>query len=209
MQNLVVEKIRKERKITMRTFFYICLLAGTVALPFSENMRKIFFQLANVAVSGVEEVVVPSKYAEVRSVNNKNFEEVINKPDRIVIVDFHQEDISMEDSDKKELDRAIERLPSKVLVAKVIAGKNLELLDRLQIHNLPTLRVYRQGVLLEEYKGKIDKQKFIKVVKHHLADPKSKPHHHGYIGPLQKDWLPEGVEKATKNTECTPFGNLE
>ena len=188
----------------MKSFFYICLLAAAVLLPTSERIRTAAVEVATVAITGVDQILFKGGYAEVRMVDGDQFDEVINERNRVVIVDFHHEELSVAQSDKSKLDASINHLPSKVLVAKVLAGRNMELLDQLQIQNLPTLRVYRNGQLLEEFKGKVDKDQFIEVVQYHLDHPNSKPHRGGYIGPVENDWLPEGVELRSA-TGMTPL----
>lgn len=163
-------------------------------VPVSERMRSAALEMATVVITGVDQILFKDGYAEVRMVDADQFEEVIKERNRIVIVDFHHEELSVAKSEKSELDASINRLPSKILVAKVLAGRNMELVDRLQIQNLPTLRVYRDGQLLEEFKGKVDKDQFIEAVQYHLDHPNSKPYRGGYIGPIEGDWLPEGVE---------------
>lgn len=174
-------------------------------LPVSERARTALFQVALTLMTGVEQVLFRGDMAEVRIVNGDNFEETINTPDRLVIVDFHHEEISAEKSEKSELDAAISRLPSKVIVAKVLAGRNIELMDSLRVHNVPTKRVYREGKLLEEFKGSIDQKHFLSVVNHHIENPNSQPRHEGYIGPLSRDWLPDGVEERPADGEVTPL----
>ena len=181
-------------RVRMKSFFYICLLVAAVLLPTSERIRTAALEVATVAITGVDQILFKDGYAEVRMVDGDEFDDVINERNRVVIVDFHHEELSVAKNDKSELDASINRLPSKILVAKVLAGRNMELIDRLQIRNLPTLRVYRNGQLLEEFKGKVDKDQFIEVVQYHLDHPNSKPHRGGYIGPIEGDWLPEGVE---------------
>jgi len=189
----------------MKPLLYICLLAGALLLPASERMRLVFFQAVKVAATGVEEILRISDSAEVRQVDGNEFDEVIKSPGRIVIVDFYNEDPTLEQKEKTNLDESIKRLPSRVLVAKVLAGRNIELMDRIQIHNIPTLLVYRNGELLEEFKGEVDSARFTKVVEYHLNNPNSQPHHEGYVGPLNKNWLPKGVELQTREGEVTPL----
>jgi len=191
----------------MKAFFYICLAAAALMLSASERMRSVALEVATVAITGLDQMLFKGGYAEVRMVNGAEFEDIINEPGRVVIADFHHEQISVARSDKSELDAAINRLPSKILVAKVLDGRNMELMDRLQIQNLPTLRVYRGGQLLEEFKGKVDKKQFLEIVQYHLDHPNSKPYRAGYIGPVGNNWLPEGVE-IRGSSSATPL-NLD
>lgn len=182
----------------------MCLLVGAIALPTSEHVRKIFYKVAVTTLSGVEEVINAGDTAEVRMVDSDNFDKTIRTPGRLVVVDFRHESTYYNDGDTR-LASALERLPSKVLIAKVLAERNVELMDRLQIHNIPTVRVYREGQLLEEFKGGVDQKQLITVVKYHIAHPDSRPHRAGYIGPLERDWLPEGVQPQSFDAEVTPL----
>jgi len=189
----------------MKTFLYICLLVSALALPTSERVRNIVFRMASVTLMGVEELVTGKGAAEVRMVDDKDFDSVIHEKDRLVIVDFHHEATSVERNDKVDIDNSISRLSSDVLVAKVLAGRNIELMDRLNIQTIPTLRIYRNGKILEEFKGKVDKEQFLKIVQYHLNNPNSQPFQKGYIGPLDKNWLPEGMEKLPSDGKVTPL----
>lgn len=189
----------------MKIFIYLGLLAGAIVLPTSDRARSIFVHMGQVALDGFGEVLWGEGYAEIRMVDENNFNETINEPGRLVIVDIHHEEISSPRSDKSDLNKSMNRLPSKVLVGKVLAEKNIALLDHLQIHNIPTLRIYRDGEILEEFKGQVDEEQFLKIVNHHLTNPNSTPKHAGYIGPLKKGWLPEGVEEAPSNSPITPL----
>ena len=189
----------------MKTFFYICLLAGALALPTSERARSIVTNVGGAAFNGVEEMFFGDGHAEIRTVDEGNFDTTIQTPGRLIIVDFHHEVISVARSDKSDLDHSISLLPSRILVAKVLAEKNIELLDKLQIHNVPTLRIYRDGEILEEFKGKVDRERFLKIVQYHMDNPNSRPQHTGYIGPLGKNWLPDGVEAAPAEAPITPI----
>lgn len=189
----------------MKNFIYLCLLAGAIVLPTSERARSVFAQIGMSAIEGVGEVLWGEGHAEVRMVDESNFEKTINSPGRLIIVDIHHEEMSVARSDKSDLNESMNRLPSQVLVAKVLSEKNIGLLDQLQIHNIPTLRVYRDGEILEEFKGKVDRERFLEIVRYHLNTPNSTPKYAGYIGPLKKDWLPEGVEESPSGAPITPL----
>jgi len=189
----------------LKALLYICVFAGALLLPVSERAREVFFQSVQVAVTGVEDVIRMADSAEVRQVDGPVFDQVIREPGRIVVVEFYNENGGLVDAQQRKLDRAVKHLPSKVLVAKVLADRNMELMDRLQIHNIPTLLVYRDGQLLEEFKGGIDCEKFTKIVKYHLKNPSSKPYYGGYVGPIEKGWLPEGVEVDSRQEGLVPL----
>lgn len=168
-------------------------------------MRSLASQAGVLLLSGVEILLDGSQYAEVRMVTNDDFDEVVNEPGRLVIVDIETEQKTVQRGSKSELDTAMQDLPSKVLIAKVLPERNIALMDRLQIHNIPMLRIYREGVLLEEFTGEVDRDRFISTVNHHLSNPDSKPHQSSHIRPLSENWLPEGVQKKSKDAPSSPF----
>ena len=172
-------------------------------------MRSLFVKTAsaaaNVAIRGVEKIVRLSDSAELRTVDAPQFDKTIKERGRLVIVDFYQEDIANTWNEHSGLEHAIKKFPAKVLVAKVDAGRNIELMDRLQVHNIPTYLVYRDGKLLEVFKGKVDQKRFIQVVQYHLDHPHSKPYRDGYIGPLKRDWLPDGIQAIPAGEPMTPL----
>ncbi len=184
----------------MKAIFYICLVLGALVLPASKGMRDGAVVFIKAMATGIERLVIRGDYAEVRIVDGEEFEMVINEPGRLVIVAFQNEMTTKSRSERRELDDAIRRLPAKVLVAKVIAERNAPLLNDLNIPIVPTMRIYRQGTMVKEFKGTVNKIEFLRVVQHCLDNPTGHLSGDPYMGPMQTDWMPDGVEKRREET---------
>lgn len=179
----------------MKAILYTLLVMGALLLPASRGIRVAAISLLKSVARSIERIVIRGDYAEVRMVDGDEFDLVINEPDRIVIVVIQSELTASSRSETQELDAAIKHLPAKVLVAKVIAERNAPLLKRLNIPVLPNVRIYKAGKMVREFRQEVDKDELIKTVNHYLNVPNSAKSGSGYIGPMDEDWMPEGVQQ--------------
>ena len=165
-------------------------------LPASRGLRVAAIGLLKSVASSIERLVIRGDYAEIRMVDGEEFDMVINEPGRVVIVVIQNELTASSRSETHELDEEIKRLPGKVLVAKVIAERNQALLERLNIPNVPNIRVYSRGKMVREFKGKVNKDELLSTVHHYLDNPfmPDKQVAGGYIGPMDENWIPKGVQ---------------
>lgn len=180
----------------MKAIFYICLVLGALVLPASKGVRDAAIGVVTAVASGIERLVIRGDYAEVRLVDGDEFEKVIREKDRLVIVAVRNELTASSRSETQEIDGVIKRLPATVLVAKVIAERNMELLKRLKIPSIPNMRIYSNGLMVKEFRGRVDKAEFKRVVEHYLENPVGSGGGTGpTIIPMKEDWMPDGVEE--------------
>ncbi|BDS05089.1 hypothetical protein NT6N_01290 [Oceaniferula spumae] len=148
----------------MKKLIYLALIIGVIALVRSKELRQKTIRSLEVVKNGVERLVFRGNHAEVRLVDEEDFDRVINEPGRIVVVYFKHELTSVSKVESAELDARLKELPNKVLIAKVRAEQNEALINQLQISVLPTLHIYRNGSLQNEYRAPIDEAEFIEVL---------------------------------------------
>ena len=162
-------------------------------LPASESMRVSAIGLIKGIASEVERLVIRGDYAEIRSVDAEDFDDVIKEPKRVVIVIFDKKLSASSRGKNHDLDEAIKKLPARVLVAKVSAEENRSLMKELNISELPTIRIYQSGSLVSSFERQLGEEELVRVVDRCLNRGKSDGSEAGYIGPMNDDWLPEGV----------------
>lgn len=184
------------------------LLIGGLMLPAFEDVRIASIALVKGLASEVKRMVVSGDYAEIRSVDGEDFEEVINEPRRVVIVVFHKKLRMSKQGEAHELEEEIKQLPARVLVAKITAEENTDLLRKLNISELPTVRVYQSGRLVRNFEREVGKDELISTVKSCLGRPDAGQSGPGYIGPMEQDWLPEGVYRTSPGLRA-PTGKFE
>jgi len=190
----------------MKSIFYICMALGALLLPVSEGIRDAVVVAIKSVATGIEHMMIRGDYAEIRVVEGDEFDKVINEPGRLVIVSVQSELSAGSRGADGELQKEIRRLPAEVLVAKVIAERNRELLHRLNMPIIPTLQIYSRGKLVRQFSGNINKTEFLVVMNETM-----KKHASGEAGssitPLKKDWMPPGIE-AEPSKHVSPLTPL-
>jgi thioredoxin 1 len=94
-------------------------------------------------------------------VNDLNFEEVVLKSDKLVIIDFWAEwcgPCRMVDPIIKEIG---EEYDGKVLVTKVDVDSNPGISSKLGIRNIPTVMFFKNGKMVDKQVGAVPKSNFI------------------------------------------------
>ena len=94
-------------------------------------------------------------------VNDSNFEEVVLKSDKPVIIDFWAEwcgPCRMVDPIIKEISKEYE---GKVLVVKVDVDSNPGISSKLGIRNIPTVMFYKNGKMVDKQVGAVPKSNLI------------------------------------------------
>lgn len=181
----------------MKALFTIILVMGALLLPASKGVRDTVIAALSAIAGGVERLVMRGDYAEIRLVDDHEFDNVIREPGRLVIVVVQKELTASSRGQTIDLDHAMKELPGKVLIAKVIAERNSKLISRLEITDVPTIRVYREGYMLRKFDVNVDKDDFVSYISARLRDKPSdfKKDEAPDIRPMKEDWLPPGVEK--------------
>ncbi|MCP5535561.1 MAG: hypothetical protein H7A51_04905 [Akkermansiaceae bacterium] len=192
----------------MKAILYTILVLGALMLPASRGVRIAAISLLKSVAAGIERMVIRGDYAEVRMVDADEFDQVINEPGRIVIVVIQNELTASSRGETHDLDEEIKRLPAKVLVAKVIAERNTSLLEKLNVPAVPNVRIYKDGRMMREFRGKVDKSEFINTVNGYLKHVDSVGSGSGYIGPMDENWMPEGVQEKQSKPKA-PVGRLK
>ena len=179
----------------MKTLFTTILLLGALLLPASKTFRNAAVQGLTTVASVAERYILRGDYSEIRFVEEDEFEDVIREPGRLVVVVFHKELAASSRSKTQRLDKLMKQLPSKVLIAKITSESSAALMERLNISDVPTIRVYRDGVLLREFSGAISSTEFKAYIDARLEEKVTPGGMPVEMKPMNEDWLPPGVEK--------------
>ena len=94
-------------------------------------------------------------------VNDSNFEEVVLKSEKLVIIDFWAEwcgPCRMVDPIIKEIS---EEYAGRVLAAKVDVDSNPGITSKLGIRNIPTVMFFKDGEMVDKQVGAVPKSYFV------------------------------------------------
>lgn len=176
-------------------------------LPAAKGLRDSATTVFTAVAGSIERIAARGTQAEVRTISGiSEFEKTTTYSDRLVIVSFRDDMSEKKDAPNSELDAEIKKLPADVLFAKVMVEYDRELMNTLNIEEVPAYHVYHHGKLLRIYSGNINKEDLITYVKERLDDPagikyknpnkKNMEETDPELNPLDEGWLPRGVQPA-------------
>ena len=148
----------------MKKLIYLAILALIISMVVSKDFREKILRSTSIAKDGVERLVFRGDYLTVSVVDDDNFDNVILKPGRVVIIYFQHEMTSVAKTQSAAFESKMKDFPAKVLLGKVQAERNEVLLERLGIDQIPTVRVYREGKLLKEYEAPLNEDAIVDYV---------------------------------------------
>lgn len=143
--------------------------------------------------------------ADVRDITEGQFDEIINTPGKLVIVDYHADWCGPCKMLSPVLKEVAGEYSGRTLVAKINVDHAKSLAQKEGVGGIPDVRFYRDGKRVDQFVGYIDAGKVReKVAKHAPASapaggdgtpegtpvPAEPP-----IQPMKKDWMPPGMEK--------------
>ena len=94
-------------------------------------------------------------------VNDSNFEEVVLKSDKLVIIDFWAEWCGPCRMVAPIIEEISEEYDGKVLVAKVDVDSNPGISSKLGIRNIPTVMFFKDGEMVDKQVGAVPKSNYI------------------------------------------------
>jgi thioredoxin 1 len=94
-------------------------------------------------------------------VNDQNFDDVVLKSDKPVIVDFWAEWCGPCRMVSPMLDEISEDYKDKAVVAKLDVDSNPETTIRFGIRNIPTVLFFKNGVIADKQVGAVPKNNFV------------------------------------------------
>ena len=97
--------------------------------------------------------------------NEENFEEEVLKSEKPVIVDFYADWCGPCKMMSPIIDKIAEELEGKVKVGKVNTDENLNLAQSLNIMSIPTIMIYKNGVIAKTFIGVTDKTEIMDAIK--------------------------------------------
>jgi thioredoxin 1 len=97
-------------------------------------------------------------------VNDSNFEEVVLKSDKLVIIDFWAEWCGPCRMVAPIIEEISEEYEGKVLVAKVDVDTNPGISSKLGIRNIPTVMFFKNGEMVDKQVGAVPKSNFVSKI---------------------------------------------
>lgn len=94
-------------------------------------------------------------------VNDSNFEEVVLKSEKLVIIDFWAEWCGPCRMVAPIIEEISEEYEGKVLVTKVDVDTNPGISSKLGIRNIPTVMFFKNGEMVDKLVGAVPKSNFI------------------------------------------------
>ncbi len=94
-------------------------------------------------------------------VNDSNFEEIVLKSDKLVIIDFWAEWCGPCRMVAPIIEEISEEYKGKVLVAKVDVDTNPDISSKLGIRNIPTVMFFKNGKMVDKQVGAVPKSNFV------------------------------------------------
>lgn len=155
----------------MKKIFYLLLLAGIAWITVSEQMRQKVYRSLFLIKGGAERLIIRGNHMETRFINDDaEFERAINEPGRLVIVSFENKLLSVSETQSEKIRNKLRSLPAKVLLVRVQQERNEALIQRQKVQMLPTLRVYKEGKYLREFKAPVDEDAFFSYINDKLEN---------------------------------------
>ena len=94
-------------------------------------------------------------------INDSNFEEVVLKSEKLVIIDFWAEWCGPCRMVTPILEEISEEYAGKVLAAKVDVDSNPGISSKLGIRNIPTVMFFKDGKMVDKQVGAVPKSYFV------------------------------------------------
>ena len=98
-------------------------------------------------------------------VNDSNFEEVVLKSDKLVIIDFWAEWCGPCRMVTPIIEEIGEEYDGKILVAKLDVDSNPGISSKLGIRNIPTVMFFKNGEMVDKQVGAVPKSNFVSKLK--------------------------------------------
>jgi len=126
----------------------------------------------------------------VTEVSSAQYQDFINQPGKLVVVDFHADWCAPCKQLAPLLEKAAGEFQEVAVVGKVDVDQAKDVAAMNEIRSIPEVRFFRDGKLVDRFVGLIAESEIrAKFALHSPAAGEPA------IQPMRKDWLPPGIEK--------------
>ena len=148
--------------------------------------------------SETTEVEVP-ELIETRHLISEEYESFIATPGKLTVVMFHADWCAPCNQLAPVLEEVIEEFEGKAVLGMINVDDSSELAKSLGVVGIPDVRLFRDGVMVDAMKGVIPKGQLrnhlaIQVAQVGGATGLPKATTEPAVKPMEKDWLPPGIE---------------
>ncbi len=155
----------------MKKIFYLGLIVGIAWLIESKDARQKVYRSIAIIKNGIDRIVIRGDHMETRIIHGHDaLVRVMREPGRLVIVSFESDLTSVTRFQSDDFNNKLKNFPSKVLFARVIKERNEALMKSEGVVKLPTLRVYREGMFLKEFKAPLNESAFLGYINFKLEN---------------------------------------
>lgn len=167
-------------------FLSLCALLVVSSIPACEKIKNL--------ASSYDRKAKPAPAASaagplVTEISESSYDAFPAQPGKVVIVDFYADDCGL----CLQLAPILERIASdqrgKVLVGKVNVDKFSKLAIREGVRDLPDVRIYSDGRLVDKFVGLPAESEIRSRIETYASATKQ------FTQPMAKDWLPAGMKR--------------
>ena len=167
-------------------------------------MKSLLLGAALILVAGCEASTEPPEaevpvLIETRHLTSGEYESFIATPGKLTAVMFHADWCAPCNQLAPVLEEVIEEFEGKAVLGMIDVDDSSELARSLGVVGIPDLRLFRDGVMVDSMKGAIPKEQLrnhfaIQVAQVGGAVELPQTTTEPVIKPMEKDWLPPGIE---------------
>lgn len=173
-------------------------LLGLTALALLSSCDQVKKLAGNFGKKPAPQIAEPYSGPLVSEIGDGTYDHFSQQRGRVVVIGFH----AVWSGPCRQLDPHLEMIANRqqgmVLVGKVDVDKNKKIADAEGIKDLPDVRIYRDGVLIDRFVGVPSDEEIRRRIEAQLegltrvaAVKPSGP----ITMPMSKDWMPEGVRR--------------
>lgn len=148
---------------------------------------------------------VPQGRPEIRHLSAEEYPAFVATKDRVVVVDFYADWCAPCRTLGPVLERVAGGFGSRVALGKVNVDQAQQLAAQAQVKSIPDVRIFVNGQMVDRFVGALPEEQVRARIDRQLATlpapppdqiaPAEPPKPVNPVAPMEKDWLPPGIER--------------